>query len=177
MSNKTIVTIVDENGGEIKEQEVEEEEESDSSSENENESTTPSPIPLPLPALIPSTDTAYTIPSPLNTSRQQQPTLSYQHPVIIDQSQQQQVNNPFPAEALNVIFSPSSTPNFLPQNKVDQIFMNYDVNNPPSISPVKFIANKNDSFTKSNSGGKNVNFMRRLYEKEKEAEEKMKISG
>ena len=140
LTNKTIITAVEE----------EEEEESDLSG-NENESTTtPSPVPValpsPLPPPPPTAPELSSTPSPLNSLAQHQP-------VIISNNN----NNLFPTQQL--IFSPSDFP---PPQEIEQIFYNQ------SISPSKIIVNKNDCYTKSGRGGKNVNFMQQLYEKEEE---------
>ena len=147
LSNETIVTTVNE-----------EESDSGSSSENENKSTTiPSPIPIALPIpIIPLLATAPPPPPPPTITTVELPSIPSPLNTV------SQYNNPFPTQQLNNIFSPNF-PSQPPQVGVDQMFDVYD--HQPPISLMKFIANKNDSYTKSH-GGKNVNFMRQLYEKE-----------
>ena len=154
LTNKTIVSAV--------------EEESEEEREHKNESTTtPSPVPvallspLPTPTVVelssptvvelsspPPPPQLPSVPSPLNTNL-----LAQYQPVIISSNN----NNSFPTQQL--IFSPSDFPP--PTQEIEEIFYNQ------SIPPPNVIANKNDCYTKNNrSGGKNVNFMRQLYEKE-----------
>ena len=150
LSNETIITTVDE-----------EESDSGSSSENENESTTtPSPIPIALPVpIIPLLATAPPPPPPPTITTVELPSIPSPLNTV-----SQYNNNLFPTQQLNnIIFSPNF-PSQPPQLDVDQMFDVYD--HQPPISPMKFIANKNDSYTKSH-GGKNVNFMRQLYVKKK----------
>ena len=147
LTNKTIISAVEE-----------EEEESEEESEHENElTTTPSPVPVALPSPLPTPTVVElsppppqlpSIPSPLNTNL-----LAQHQPVIISN------NNPFPTQH---IFSPSDFPP-PPTQEIEEIFYNQSIPPPPP----NVIANKNDCYTKNNrSGGKNVNFMRQLYEKE-----------
>ena len=142
-----------------------EEEEFDYPSENENESTTtPSPVPIALPnqpKYIP--DHAN---SPLNTPVLQQhqpvpdhpnspldtPVLQQHQPVIIANE-----NNTLFSSQQQLGFSPTIFP---PTQDIEEILAASD----PIIQP--YMPNKNDCYVKSGKGGKNVNFMRQMYENE-----------